>query len=166
MGGFREWRTQVGFREASQKQTAEFFFENTTRTQHTRGGGDKFSRNSGTETRRHYKSLILNTSERSNCAANGVITFERQLDQSFIQEYGRQQQSCQQTNAKAQAQAKAKAKAQAKAKASKRKHSQAKATRKRTSWDVLPANQGLKAEEERTERDRNAQSTNCSKQGF
>ena len=76
------------FGRPPRKQTAKIF-ENTTRTQHTRGGGDKFSRNSGTETRRHYKSLILNTSERSNCAANVVITFERQLDQSFIQEYGR-----------------------------------------------------------------------------
>ena len=79
-----------GFLGGIPKANGQFVFENTTRTQHTGGGGDNFSRNSGTETRRHYKSTILNTSGRSNCAANVVITFERQLDQSFIQEYGRQ----------------------------------------------------------------------------
>jgi hypothetical protein len=134
------------------------FFENTTHTQHTRGGGGQFSRNFGTETRRHYKSTILNTSERSNNEQTWLSQSNGNY-QSIIQEYGRQQQSCQQAKAKAKAKAQAKAQAKAKAKASKRQQQQAKATREANSLGPATSNPGIRRRKEERKHSQGGEST-------
>jgi len=138
-------------------------FSKTRRTPNTHGEvADNFRGILELRARRHYKSTILNTSERSNNEQTWLLQSNGNY-QSIIQEYGRQQQSCQQAKAKAkaQAQAKAQAKAQAttKAKASKRQQQQAKATREANSLGPATSNPGIRRRKEERKHSQGGEST-------